>query len=245
MNWTFINSGTLSGESNMLLDLKNAMQLSNALQSNTQYECVFRIYAWDKPTLSLGKNQVIEKHVQEKCLSLDIPIVHRPTGGRAVLHSNELTYCITMPCVSMEDARKAYQDIHEFFLSCLNKLPLSQLEFAKGTLSFHEHYQNMESSACFSASARHELTCNGKKLIGSAQRLIDGVLLQHGSLPLDDTYLNIAHILSKHDEEEKYLHASLSEHSTSLARSLGYSCDFSEIADIISSAWNKDSFLRI
>ncbi|MFM8281692.1 MAG: lipoyl protein ligase domain-containing protein [Bacteroidota bacterium] len=243
MNWRFIDSGALPGEINMAIDIAHAQEVVMDLQMEKEYKSIFRIYGWDKPTLSLGKHQQITEIIDRNCSAFDIPIVTRPTGGRAVLHANELTYCITMPCKSMEEARKAYHDIHMFLLKCLQQFPLADLEFAKGTLSFHEHYQQMESSACFSASARHEVTCKGKKLIGSAQRISDGVLLQHGSLPLDDSYLKIAHLLSDHDEQKEKLLSTLKNHSTSLGECLGYSCDFSEIADIISHTWNQEPFI--
>jgi lipoate-protein ligase A len=240
MIWSFINSGSLTGQENMSIDMGNALELIRSLKESTILKPIFRIYAWDRPTLSLGKHQLISRAIEEQCKERSIPIVYRPTGGRAVLHANELTYCITMPCDSMEEARIAYRNIHHFFLKCLNTLSIAGLEFAKGVPSFQEHYQSLESSACFSASARHELTCNGKKLIGSAQRIIDGVLLQHGSLPLDNSYLDIADILSLSSEEAIKLRSTLTNHSTSLAECVGHSCNFSEIASIISDKWKEE-----
>ncbi|MBM4150615.1 MAG: hypothetical protein FJ219_03080 [Ignavibacteria bacterium] len=242
MNWSFVNSGFLSGEENMSLDMNNAQELARSLHETISTQSLFRIYAWDRHTLSLGKHQLLTSTIEKQCKERSIPIVYRPTGGRAVLHANELTYCITMPCASMEDAHNVYRDIHHFFLKCLQSLSIQDLEFAKGVPSFQEHYQSMESSACFSASARHELTCKGKKLIGSAQRIIDGVLLQHGSLPLDNSYLNIADILSTSSDEAVLLRNALNNHSTSLSECLGHSCDFSQIADIISSKWEEEQF---
>jgi lipoate-protein ligase A len=237
MKWTFMESGFLSGEQNMILDFTQAETMSIALRNNQDFTGHFRIYGWDKPTLSLGKNQVISRDIEVNCESLDIPIVRRPTGGRAVLHANELTYCIVMPCESMDIARNAYREIHAFFLRALNAIGVHNLDFAKSNADFHEHYTLQVSSACFSSSARYELTCNGKKLMGSAQRVFDGVLLQHGSLPLDQSYLNIVKLLTNDQEEQSNMKQNIVSHSTCLSECFGYSCEFSEIAQAIRDTW--------
>lgn len=239
MNWDFINSGALPGEVNMSLDISQAEILAETLKQGEEGRGHFRIYAWEKPTLSLGKHQVLSPIIRKQCESKLIPIVRRPTGGRAVLHANELTYCIVMPCSSMEDSRKAYQDIHTFFLDALSILDIKYLDFAKAHADFHEHYKHHISSACFSASARYELTHDGKKLMGSAQRVFDGVLLQHGSLPLDHSYLMISELLTDISEEQKQIRNSLSAHSTSLADCTEKSYGFYDIAEMIATAWKE------
>jgi len=232
-----MDSGFMSGEQNMILDFMQAEKMSIALQNDNDFTGHFRIYGWDKPTLSLGKNQVISPDIEVNCASLDIPIVRRPTGGRAVLHSNELTYCIVMPCDSMDIARNAYRQIHAFFLKALDSIGVQNLDFVKSNADFNEHYAHQVSSACFSSSARYELTCNGKKLMGSAQRIFDGVLLQHGSLPLDQSYLDIVKLLTNDQEEQLNMKQKILSHSTSLSECFGYSCEFSEIAQAISDTW--------
>lgn len=237
MKWTFLESGFLSGKQNMILDFTQAETISIAMRNNKDFTGHFRIYGWDNPTLSLGKNQVISRDIEVNCASLDIPIVRRPTGGRAVLHANELTYCLVMPCDSMDIARNAYKEIHVFFLKALESIGIQNLDFAKSTTDFHEHYALQVSSACFSSSARYELICNGKKLMGSAQRVFDGVLLQHGSLPLDRSYLDIVKILTNDQDEQTNMKQNLLSHSTCLSECSGYSYEFSEIAQAISDTW--------
>ena len=239
MKWDFIISGALPGDVNMSLDISQAEALAESLKKGEEGRGHFRIYAWEKPTLSLGKYQVLSPVIRKQCEYKQIPIVRRPTGGRAVLHANELTYCIVMPCSSMEMARKAYQEIHSFFLDALTLSDFDHLDFAKTNADFQEHYTQQISSACFSASARYELTHEGKKLMGSAQRVFDGVLLQHGSLPLDQSYLNISELLTDILEEQNRIRQSLSAHSTSLADCTKKSYTFSDIADIIQTTWKE------
>lgn len=239
MNWDFINSGTLSGEANMSLDIEHAEFLAESLKNGEEAKGLFRIYAWDMPTLSIGKHQVLSPVIKQQCDSKQIPIVRRPTGGRAVLHANELTYCITMPCSSMEKARIAYKCIHAFFLDALSKLGTQYLDFAKANADFREHYMHDVSSACFSASARYELTHDGRKLMGSAQRVFDEVLLQHGSLPLDQSYMMICELLSDDPEIQKNIRQNLLSHSTSLADCTGKSYAYSDIAEVLTQTWKE------
>lgn len=239
MNWDFINSGALSGEANMSLDMEHAELLAESLKNGVEAKGLFRIYAWDKPTLSLGKHQVLSSVMRQQCDSKHIPVVRRPTGGRAVLHANELTYCIVMPCSSMEQARIAYKGIHAFFLDALSKLGIHQLDFAKANADFREHYTHDVSSACFSASARYELTHDGRKLMGSAQRVFDGVLLQHGSLPLDQSYVLICELLSDDPEMQMNIKQNILSHSTSLSDCTGKSYAYSDIAEVLTQTWKE------
>jgi len=237
MKWIFEHSGFLTGEQNMSLDIAQAQTLMSCLQQLKSPFGHFRIYGWDKPTVSLGKNQLLSQQMESNCSIQQIPIVRRPTGGRAVLHANELTYCIIMPCDSMEMARNAYASIHAFFLKALQSIGIQHLDFAKANTDFHEHYSMKESSSCFSSSARYELTCNGKKLMGSAQRVMNGVLLQHGSLPLDPSYLDIVSLLTDNPDEQKSIYDSIMSHSTCISECHDHSYDFSEIASAIEHTW--------
>jgi lipoate-protein ligase A len=144
-----------------------------------------------------------------------------------------------MPCDSIEMARSIYKSTHKFFLRVLQSIGLQNLDFVKAQSDFHEHYALPVSSVCFSSSARYELTCNEKKLMGSAQKVFDGVLLQHGSLPLDDSYLAIVDLLT-HDPQERYnMKQNIISHSTCLSECFGYSLTFTDISQAIIKTWNE------
>ena len=74
MKWTFMESGFLSGDQNMILDFTQAETMSLALRNKQDFTGHFRIYGWDKPTLSLGKNQVISREIEVNCAFLAISI---------------------------------------------------------------------------------------------------------------------------------------------------------------------------
>ena len=91
MSWKLIIDGPTEGARNMSID---AALLDHVESSETPHTVV-RFYTWLSPTISLGRNQQIHKAVDvDYCRTSGIDIVHRPTGGRAVLHDDELTYAV-------------------------------------------------------------------------------------------------------------------------------------------------------
>jgi len=105
-------------------------------------------------------------------------VVHRITGGRAVLHGCDLTYSIALPESSVPSGIQAsYGKIADALVAGLTGLGL-QVERsgrkagAPGDAAFD----------CFAAPAMDEICAQGRKLVGSAQRRAGGGVLQHGSI---------------------------------------------------------------
>src|SRR5215510_11435155 len=89
--WDLIIDGPLDGISNMAIDAA----LLDEVRSSCSPKTIVRFYQWRQPTISLGRNQRIDAAVdQNYCREQGIDIVYRPTGGRAVLHDDELTYAV-------------------------------------------------------------------------------------------------------------------------------------------------------
>src|SRR3989442_7245163 len=89
--WELISDGPIDGISNMAIDAA----LLDEVDSSSDLRTIVRFYGWVRPTVSLGRNQAIDKAVDtEYCTANGIDVVHRPTGGRAVLHDDELTYAV-------------------------------------------------------------------------------------------------------------------------------------------------------
>src|SRR5437867_6495902 len=89
--WELIIDGPIDGISNMAIDAA----LLDEVDSSSDLRTIVRFYGWVRPTVSLGRNQTIDKAVDtEYCIANGIDVVHRPTGGRAVLHDDELTYAV-------------------------------------------------------------------------------------------------------------------------------------------------------
>ena len=144
-----------------------------------------RVYGWQSPTLSLGYAQHTAKEVDvAACERSGVQIVRRPTGGRAVLHDDEVTYSVAMPLALSEGAltlTEHYRRIAMALATALRHLGLPVC-LARPQRSATRHAP--ASPACFAALSRYELSVDGKKLVGSAQKHARYALLQHGSIPL-------------------------------------------------------------
>ena len=133
---------------------------------------------------SLGYHQSLESIDINFCKKEGIDVVRRPTGGRAVLHAEEVTYSIVIPRTSTFYSQRIQTVYNQIGLGLVHSLRLLgvEAELQKGTVDLRDHYHRSESVACFSSASRYEVMVNNRKIIGSAQRHISGNILQHGSI---------------------------------------------------------------
>jgi lipoyl(octanoyl) transferase len=143
-----------------------------------------RWYGWRRPTVSLGRLQRVGGGpLAATCARLDIPMVRRPTGGRAVLHAAELTYSLALPAanpLARGPVQRSYAAIAEGLLEGLRRLGVRP---ADGETTGREG--TPRSAACFQTRTLPAILVEGRKLLGSAQRRWTRGLLQHGSLLLE------------------------------------------------------------
>jgi lipoate-protein ligase A len=139
-----------------------------------------RFYWWTVPTLSLGAKEKLEKAADiEACRELGVAVVRRSTGGRAVLHNQELTYSI----VSRTGRRPFFGSVDSSYALIADAIRAglesmgTELELAAG-----ERRGRGKHMPCFAAPSRHELASGGRKVVGSAQRRLRNAVLQHGSI---------------------------------------------------------------
>lgn len=197
-NWRLIITPPLTGATNMALD---EVLLHSA--ANKQEPPTLRLYSWQVPTLSLGYSQS-SKEVNILLLEqFGWGLVRRPTGGRAILHTDELTYSITAP---MDDPLvsgnllESYQRISRALLRALQNLGVSaraDSEYSNQVTS------DRKEPVCFEVPSNYEVTVNCKKLIGSAQARKNNGVLQHGSLPLFGDLTRITQVLNYEGEEKR------------------------------------------
>src|SRR6266571_7792400 len=141
-----------------------------------------RVFRWSQPSISLGRFQSIEREIElDLCQQRDVPLVRRPTGGRAVYHRDEFTYSIVISkrFGVPSGVIAAYAFLAQGLLAALTFLGV-QAELSD------ERVSKNPSAACFASSTQADLTSGGFKLIGSAQVWKEDTLLQQGSSPLDD-----------------------------------------------------------
>ena len=148
--------------------------LEEAVRSSGAF---LRLYRWDPPTLSIGRNQSIEGLARN-----GIAIVRRPTGGEAVWHEHEVTYAVAAPIAMFGSLRGAYRVIHERVAIALHSLGVDALLADPPAVR-----PSGRPAACFAASVGGEILVQGRKLVGSAQVRRGAAFLQHGSILLDGT----------------------------------------------------------
>ena len=176
-NWRLLIDGPGDADWNMAVDEAMSESCRNELTPPT-----FRLYSWSRPTVTLGYFQKAGREIDpEACRRRGIAVVRRMTGGRAVLHGNDLTYSIGSARNTAElpdTIHGSFQSISRGFIEGLRRLGI-QAESVASPIK-----KGNRSPLCFSSSSRHEITCNGHKILGSAQRRWKNGLLQQGSLRL-------------------------------------------------------------
>lgn len=141
-----------------------------------------RLYEWDRPSVSIGYFQKISEINIDYCNKEDYPVVRRLTGGRAILHDSELTYSFSALTDSdpfKGTLRDNYAIISNALIAGLRKYDINAV------MSFDKKRDpNYRNPACFKSMSFGEVTVDGKKIIGSAQKRYKDSFLQHGSLVL-------------------------------------------------------------
>ena len=164
---------------------------------------VIRFYQWSAATVSLGKHQSPERACDtDFCRRKGIPIVHRPTGGRAVLHDNELTYSVVsndQTLFPVNDLMGTYRVISRGLMAGFSRCGITVIA-SVGTRENGNAREKGVQSPCFSSPTRHELMFSGRKLAGSAQRRLKRSFLQHGSIPIRVDYQFMARALATSPE---------------------------------------------
>lgn len=173
----FIPFETKTGEENMQID---SDLLEEAIEKNLQ-EPVFRLYAWEPACVSLGRNQKDDFVDMELLKENNIDVVRRLTGGRALLHANEITYSYVCPVSTLkngENVVESYKEISQILIDAFKKLGI-ELDFG-GTKKARGHVDY-----CMLVSTGADLCYENRKFIGSAQFRKNGYILQHGSILYD------------------------------------------------------------
>jgi lipoyl(octanoyl) transferase len=157
-----------------------------------------RVYRWVPPCISLGIHQSPELLDLDRCLAEGMDVVRRPTGGRAVLHWDEVTYALVIPTGSefpLSDRSLLTRRIGEALASGLQSIGVPA-EWTRRTSAAATPSGRGLEGACFSSAARHELVVGGRKLAGSAQRFSETGMLQHGSILFGERHLDLCRYLT-------------------------------------------------
>lgn len=216
--WRLLLDDAADGAANMTRD--GALFAAAEAAAGGRVAPVLRIYAWRPWAVSLGNHQD-----PERALDLDALAergwdwVRRPTGGRAVLHADEITYALIAPLAGpFADSLSA---THRRIAGALARFYRSLgLEVALTRPAPAAELDPRSPAPCFAAPGLAELESGGRKLAGSAQRRGRHAFLQHGSLPLGPAHLDLAEVLPAPPERRPALRRTLSRAAVSLGELL-------------------------
>jgi lipoate-protein ligase A len=179
-----IDSKRCGAAYNMALDEAIAVAVRQETVSPT-----LRLYGWAEPSVSIGCFQRIRDIDVDYCMKKHIPVVRRPTGGRAVLHGEEITYSFSIRTTTGLFAGglfDSYKRIGAALDLALTKIGLSpELTLRRERPRSSSPAGRQRNPSCFQSVSYGELTVHNRKIAGSAQKRWTDGLLQQGSVPFE------------------------------------------------------------
>ena len=239
MIWRFLNTGSNPGSYNMDYDLELVRNFSDSP--------VLRVYQWDPYCISLGANQNYNSVSQSKVISDGFDIVKRPTGGRAILHAEELTYSVVYPVSDDKSPKQIYREINLALKSGLKNYnpKLEKIELENTQPHFPSFYKNSKSTLCFAVSAMNELNFKSKKVVGSAQRKFGSVILQHGSILCGSFHRKIINYLNLPFDKLEEIKNEIEETTTELESILCEKIDYQKLSLAIKEGFGNHFKVKI
>lgn len=198
--------GVFSGSENMMIDTHFF-----SICENDPGRCFLRFYGWRNWCISMGRFEPENAIDVAKAKGDGIEIVRRPTGGRAVMHGDDLTYAVVVPIVGRHP-NAIYSEISSCLLEGLRALGIDAV-FERG----HARLVPAVMRPCFASTSRYEITWKGKKLVGSAQRIGRNALLQHGSIAVGRGYLKIIDYMRLDNKERTGISRMMNERTCCLS----------------------------
>jgi len=238
--WRLLVTPALPGARNMATDEAMLETIANHHSLPT-----LRLYSWEPACLSIGYAQ--------PCADIDIQRlseqgwnwVRRPTGGRAILHTDELTYSVIAPLAEPRVAGgvlESYQRLSRALLTALHALNIPAE--AQPIRTTGDSQAN--AAVCFEVPSNYEIVVNGKKLIGSAQARRKNGVLQHGSLPLWGNLRRITDVLYYSNEQDRNASAMrLLSHATTVETVLGYRISWEMAAQALIDSFQSELDLEL
>ncbi|MBN1991440.1 MAG: lipoate--protein ligase family protein [Anaerolineae bacterium] len=226
--WRLLVTAPLDGATNMAVDEAILYALAEGQGLPT-----LRFFQWEPPCLSLGYNQHWRDVNEATCQRLGYTWTRRPTGGKAILHTDEVTYSLIIP---QADPRiqggiiESYRVLSLGLLCGLEKLGIQAEQAARDEVrAQRKAIRAGGGPVCFDTPSHYEITWGGKKLIGSAQLRRKQIVLQHGTLPLHGNLNRILNALALSDEEYAQQSRLLPQRATTLERVLDKTLSFEEV----------------
>jgi lipoate-protein ligase A len=231
--WRLLHSALADGATNMAIDeaILRAVAAGHAPPT-------LRFYAWEPPCLSLGRAQGMADVDLQALRAANHGLVRRPTGGKAILHIDELTYSVVAPEMEPRVAGGIVESYRRLSAGLLRGL--EWLGVAGIVADQRADNRRPEGPVCFEVSSDYEITTGGRKLVGSAQMRVQSVVLQHGALPLHGDITRICPLLTAHPDPAR-VHA----RATTVEETLGRRVIWDEAANALAAGFAEALNLRL
>lgn len=229
VKWRLVLSGHNDGHTNMAADEAIMGAVGAGIAPST-----LRLYGWRPPAVSLGYFQELDDGIDLQAIrSRGWGLVRRPTGGRAILHDDEVTYSVCVPEELLDHGDSVIKSYRE-----LSRGIEAGLQLLGAQARLGEQHGNDKAVAaelptiCFAQTARVDMTVDGRKIVGSAQVRRGGVILQHGSIPLTlnlDDHLAVMPPTGGGERNR----TELDEVAMAVADALGRAVSFEEVSEAL------------
>lgn len=228
-SWKLITDKPQNGFTNMAID--ETLLTKIFAEDGTP---IFRIYGWDKPTISLGRFQNPDGALfLDRCKMDDIPIVRRITGGAVILHlPEEITYSLVCSDSDIDknfSVKETYRAICGFIINFYTKLGF-QPKYAAEDFAISEKL-GLRTSLCFAGKEEYDITINSKKIGGNAQKRLKHTIFQHGSIPINFDSDIVKKYVKNIPDDIKLKSTSLNE--------LGVTKNIDELANILTKSFSE------
>jgi len=224
--WRLIYDTPMNGRRNMAVD-------EAILEAVIDREAppTLRLYAWNPACLSIGYGQSSRDADKARIAALGWDWVRRPTGGKAILHTDELTYSVAVAGehpFTTTDIVSSYRTISRALTAALSALGLTPESKAKNAAT------KTAGAVCFEVPSHYEITVGGRKLVGSAQMRRHDGMLQHGTLPLTGDIARICDALVYPDDTARdSARAQVHARALTLEEALGHTVTWQQAADAV------------
>jgi lipoate-protein ligase A len=233
--WRLLNTGSADGPTNMAVDeaIMESVGEGTALPT-------LRFYGWRPPCVSIGYAQRLEKEINlERCQADGIQWVRRPTGGRAILHTDELTYSLALTADDPRVRGGVMESYRRLSQGLLAGLQILGLDVIQATEQPTVAAGSINSAACFDRPSHYEITCQGQKLVGSAQVRRRNAVLQHGSLPLSGDVTRLVQYLRLPTKGMDRLRSHLKGRAITLSEAMGHQPDWDELTRALAAGFGQ------
>ncbi len=185
-----------------------------------------RLYQFEPSTVSLGRFQRVGDVDARYCHQQGIGLCRRPTGGRGVLHADELTYSIVAGV--RDGVPRGVRDSYRYLSSAL--AAAYRTLGVDATLTARD--RGRRGGACYLHATGADLSLGAAKLSGSAQVWERESCLQHGSFVLSRDVICEARVFMLDEQSVRDLEGS----TATITDALGYRPERAALVDAVLTA---------